>query len=353
MCELLAMSSSRPSHLTFSLQALTEHSLHGSRDGWGAAFYAGRDVALFREPAAASGSALVDFLQSQGPSTTLAISHIRHATMGEVALANTQPFVREMAGRMHTFAHNGTLPGMAHHPGFALGRYRPIGGTDSEHAFCVLLDRIHELWATTEVPTLDARMSVISAFASALRQLGPANFFYADSEVLFAHGDRRLQAADGRTRAPGLWVLERRCEDRDKGLQADGISVEPGFQDLVLIASVALTDGAWRALAEGEVLAISLGTVLKSVMPTSEPAHSLVLTVVGHGEAVQRMQKRVQCAAHAQGRALTLDTSNSLDAYGLRYEDTPALVHRGAVVWKGLPRTEEIEAWLMGFMPDG
>lgn len=138
MCELLAMSSSRPSHLTFSLQALTEHSVHGSRDGWGAAFYAGRDVALFREPEAASGSALVSFLQNQGPSTTLAISHIRHATMGEVALANTQPFVREMAGRMHTFVHNGNLPGIKSHPRFAEGRFRSIGDTDSEHAFCIL-----------------------------------------------------------------------------------------------------------------------------------------------------------------------------------------------------------------------
>jgi len=347
------MSSSRPSHLTFSLQALTEHSLHGSRDGWGAAFYAGRDVALYREPAAASGSALVDFLQTQGPSTTLAISHIRHATMGEVALANTQPFVREMAGRMHTFAHNGTLPGIAHHPGFALGRYRPIGDTDSEHAFCVLLDRIHDLWATTEVPTLDARLSVISAFSSELRPLGPANFFYADSDVLFAHGDRRLQAEDGRTRSPGLWVLERRCEDSDKALHADGISIEPGFQDLALIASVALTGGAWRAFAEGEVVAISMGTVLKSSMPESVPTHPLVLTVVGYGEAVQRMQKRVQCAAQALGKLVTLDTSTSLDEYGLRYEDTPALVHQGAVVLNGLSRTEEIEAWLMGFMSDG
>ncbi|VVE45431.1 class II glutamine amidotransferase [Pandoraea soli] len=106
MCERLAMSSSRPSHLTFSLQALTRHSLHGSRDGWGAAFYAGRDVALFREPAPASGSAVVDFLQSQGPSTTLAISHIRHATMEEVALANTQPFVREMVVQPRTVGHD-------------------------------------------------------------------------------------------------------------------------------------------------------------------------------------------------------------------------------------------------------
>jgi len=347
------MSSSRPSHLTFSLQALTEHSVHGSRDGWGAAFYAGRDVALFREPEAASGSALVSFLQNQGPSTTLAISHIRHATMGEVALANTQPFAREMAGRMHTFAHNGNLPGIKSHPRFAHGRFRSIGDTDSEHAFCVLLDRIQELWATTEMPTLDARLSVISKFSSELRQLGPANFFYTDSDVLFAHGDRRLQAADGRTRSPGLWLLERRCEDSDKALHAEGISVKPGLQDLVLIASVALNAEPWRAFSEGELVAVSMGKVLKSSMQQPVPTPPLELTVVGYGEAVQRMQKRVQCAAFALGRELTLGISNSVDAYGLRYEETPVLIHQGSVVLNGLLPTEEIEAWLLGFNPKG
>lgn len=82
------------------------------------------------------------------------------------------------------------------------------------------------------------------------------------------------------------------------------------------------------------------------------PTHPLVLTVEGHGEAVQRMQKRVQCAAHALGKALALDISNSLDGYGLRYENMPALVHQGTMVLKGLLRREKIEAWLMGFQPD-
>ena len=114
MCELLAMSTLQAAHLTFSLEALASHSgiSCSNRDGWGAAFYQGHDVALFREPVAASESPLVRLLTQEGPATTLAISHIRRATLGVVSLANTQPFVRELAGRMHTFAHNGHLPGM-------------------------------------------------------------------------------------------------------------------------------------------------------------------------------------------------------------------------------------------------
>ena len=114
MCELLGISSRRPTRLTFSLAALAKHSMpgHSNRDGWGAGFYQGNEVALFREPEAASDSPLVRLLETHGPCTSLAVSHIRHATLGEVELANTQPFVRELAGRTHLFAHNGHQPGI-------------------------------------------------------------------------------------------------------------------------------------------------------------------------------------------------------------------------------------------------
>ena len=77
-------------------------------------------------------------VEAQGPSTTLAISHIRCATRWAVALSNTQPFARELAGRMHVFAHNGDLPGIERTGTLAFDRYRPVGTTNSEHAFCAL-----------------------------------------------------------------------------------------------------------------------------------------------------------------------------------------------------------------------
>lgn len=131
MCELLALSSSRPAQLTFSLQTLAARggASGSTHDGWGVAFYQGKDVALFREPSAAADSALVQFLESQGPATDLAISHIRHATQGSVTLANTQPFVRELGGRTHVFAHNGDLPGAFRSAALTLGDHHPVGQT--------------------------------------------------------------------------------------------------------------------------------------------------------------------------------------------------------------------------------
>ena len=168
MCELLALSSSRPARLTFSLRTLASHgAIDGtSPDGWGVAFYQGEDVALFREAAPAGDSALVRYLETGGPITRLAISHIRRATQGAVTLANTQPFVRELGGRTHVFAHNGNLPGIWDSAAMAMGRYRPVGQTDSEHAFCALMERLGTLWDEASPPSLQARLSVLAAFAA-------------------------------------------------------------------------------------------------------------------------------------------------------------------------------------------
>jgi predicted glutamine amidotransferase len=264
MCELLALSCSRPARLTFSLSALAAHGAAGgrTRDGWGAAFYQDRDVALFREPTAAGDSPLVRFLQTQGPSTTLAISHIRRATRGAVSLANTQPFAREVAGRMHVFAHNGDLPDIEQFANLAFDRYRPVGTTDSEYAFCALLERVHGLWDSVSAPPpLDQRLAVMAEFAADLRRLGPANFLYVDSDVLFAHGHRRIQSS-GVVAPPGLFLLSRRCPDADEPIYASGVAVTPGFQEASLIASVPLTDDQWRPFAEGEIVAVAAGRVV-------------------------------------------------------------------------------------------
>lgn len=273
MCELLAMSSSQPARLTFSLRALASRGgLAGNtHDGWGVAFYQGKDVALFREPAAAGDSALVRYLESQGPSTNLAISHIRRATHGAVQLSNTQPFARELGGRTHVFAHNGHLPGIVNSAVLALGPYRPVGETDSEHAFCALLARLRMLWEEASPPSLEARLTLLATFASDLRAFGPANFLYADGDALFAHGHRRIQLASGRIEPPGLWTLQRHCTPADSSPERHGgVSIAHDEQALVLIASVALTEEAWRPLAEGELLVVRAGEVLTSRFPAPD-----------------------------------------------------------------------------------
>lgn len=265
MCELLALSTSQPSHLTFSLHTLAARgSGNGNtHDGWGVAFYQGHDVALFREPFPAGDSALVRYLESGGPSTNLAISHIRHATRGSLQLSNTQPFVRELGGRTHVFAHNGDLPDIEQRVALAPGSYTPVGQTDSEHAFCILLTRMRALWEQNRAPSLAARMAVLAAFAAELRLLGPANFMYADGDALFAHSDRRMQMASGRVAPPGLWMLQRQCPPGAPASSSQaGVAIKDGETSALFVASVPLTQEAWQPMGEGELLAVRAGEVL-------------------------------------------------------------------------------------------
>ena len=67
------------------------------------------------------------------------IAHIRKATQGRVALENTHPFVRELWGRYWVFAHNGDLKNFRPR---LHGAFRPVGETDSERAFCWLMQEL-------------------------------------------------------------------------------------------------------------------------------------------------------------------------------------------------------------------
>lgn len=265
MCELLAVSSSQAARLTFSLRRLAARGNAAAlaHDGWGVAFYQGVDAALFREPSAAAGSALVRFLESHGPATQLAISHIRHATWGAVQFSNTQPFMRELGGNTHVFAHNGFLNQIDTCSRLALGIDKPIGQTDSELAFCALLARMRPLWGADGLPTLAARMALLSVFAADLRALGAANFLYADGDALFAHGHLRANQLDGPLEAPGLWTLRRHhTPAHAEPVHTAGVVAEHGQTSAVLVASVPLSREAWKPMCAGELIAVRDGLVI-------------------------------------------------------------------------------------------
>jgi predicted glutamine amidotransferase len=267
MCELFCLSSQLPTRTTFSLRTFASHGAPGAVavDGWGVAFYDGADVRLYKEPEPAGDSAWLKFVEGRRLASRLLLSHIRHATAGGISFANTQPFVRELGGRRHVFAHNGQLDGIANCYDAASLRFHPVGATDSELAFCLLLERLAPLWRLTTVPALAERINVVARFAAEMREFGPANFLYGDSDALFAHGHRRMHA-DGTVAPPGLWLLQRQCAVDADGLTQSGVTVEAGSdgQNIVLLASVPLSDESWRPVAEGEVIVVKDGRPVAS-----------------------------------------------------------------------------------------
>jgi len=268
MCELFAMSSRLPTSVGLSLEVLARRGgAEGPhRDGWGVGYYSGPEVLLLREAGAASESELARHIEWDGPLSELVVSHIRLATRGVRALQNTQPFVRELGGRSHLFAHNGELDGVDALPGTRNRRFRPIGSTDSEAVFCGLLSRLQDLWdqAESEPPPMPERLERIAGYASRLRQLGIANFLYADGDALFVHADHRIPPGTEQV-FPGLSLLARGCEEEVPDMSGSGVTLVTVQQALTLVASVPLTDEAWRPLSRGELLAIRGGKVVERV----------------------------------------------------------------------------------------
>jgi glutamine amidotransferase len=249
MCELFAMSASQPTDVNHSLALLRPRGgeLGPHADGWGVAFYEGRAARVFKEPVPAAESRCLKFIADYDFQSTMVIAHIRRANPERVgrASANTHPFEREWNGHSWVFAHNGILPGVRADE-FALGRFRPLGETDSEHAFCVLLEAIAASHPHARTgPSANAIVDTISPVVNRLAELGEFNFLLGNSESLIVHAHTNLH------------VLRRSC-------RKDGCR-----RNVILLATSPLTDEPWVRLPAGSLHVYAHGRELAhSARPT-------------------------------------------------------------------------------------
>lgn len=259
MCELLGMECNVPTDIVFSFSGLAMRGgLKGPHaDGWGLALYEGRAVRTFLEPAAAARSALARFVRENPIKTLLAVAHVRRRTRGKIALENTHPFVRELWGRSFVFAHNGTLRRVRRH---RLGRFLPIGTTDSEHAFCVLLDRLSRRFARPPTPR-ERLWRAVAEFGGELGAGGTFNFLLADGEHLYARCATKL--AHVARRAPfGRATLA------DDDVRVDFAEVTTPRDRVAIVSTVPLTrDEAWTLGKPGELWVFRHGE-LRATLPS-------------------------------------------------------------------------------------
>lgn len=252
MCELLGMSAKHPTDVNHSLALLRPRGgeIGPHADGWGVAFYEGRAARVFKEPVPASESRCLAFIAEYNYRSTTVIGHIRKANPPELsrASANTHPFSRELGGRSWVFAHNGKLPDLTEDPRFALTRFKTIGDTDSEHAFCVLLDRI-ALEANGDLLDAAELVAVLCEPVAALSKLGEFNFLMSDGVHLVAFANKRLDH--------DLYQVPRTCVERECE------------QQVIVLATTPLTDEPWVPLEKERLCVYSEGRQLATGM--SEP----------------------------------------------------------------------------------
>ena len=115
------------------------------------------------------------------------ISHIRKATVGAVTLENCHPFVRELWGRYWVFAHNGDLKDYAPR---LHGQFRPVGSTDSEQAFCWLMQELAKAHAS--VPPVQELTATLRELVPQVARHGTFNMLLSNGEALWAHGSTKL-----------------------------------------------------------------------------------------------------------------------------------------------------------------
>ncbi len=253
MCELFGMSARYPDDVNYSLQLLIPRGgeIGPHADGWGMAFYEGAAARIFKEPRPAAESRCLQFISEYDYQSELVIAHIRRANPPEYGRisANTHPFAREWQGRSWVFAHNGKLPGVRKLPA-PPWYYHPLGETDSEYAFCLMLNTLRERFPGTPPSSEDLQDALLPVVTD-LAGLDEFNFLLSDGTtlVVFAHTK--------------LYQLCRHCR------YPDGTT-----QRIILLATAPLDDDPWEQLPNGTLRLYSHGEQLVSTQVSEVPATS-------------------------------------------------------------------------------
>jgi len=179
-----------PTDIVFSFTgfALRGGQTDSHHDGWGIAFFEGAGVRHFVDHQAAVASPVAELIKRYPIKSKNVIAHIRKATQGRVALENCHPFVRELWGRYWVFAHNGDLKDF--HPVLD-GAFRPVGDTDSERAFCFLLQELRARFGDVAPPLAQLRAALVE-LVGGIAAHGAFNMMLSDGSALFAHCSTRL-----------------------------------------------------------------------------------------------------------------------------------------------------------------
>jgi glutamine amidotransferase len=265
MCELLGMSANVPTDICFSFTGLARRggATGPHRDGWGIAFYEGRACRTFHDPSASADSDIARFLRDYPIKSRIVLSHIRRANRGRVGLENTHPFSRELWGRSWTYAHNGQLRGVKK---WKLGTFRPIGTTDSEHAFCWMLDELRSAWS--EPPRPAALDQAIGKLCERLAGIGVFNLLMSDSRSLYAFCSTRLARITRRHPFGHATLI-------DEDLSVDFARHTTPTDVVTVVATRPLTrDETWTPVEPGSLLTLRDGLVAPVPVRHRAPAEA-------------------------------------------------------------------------------
>lgn len=258
MCQLLGMNCATPTDITFSFRGFSQRAGVTSDhcDGFGIAFFEDKACRLFVDNQSAVESPIAELIRNYPIKSRNVIAHIRKATQGKINLENSHPFSRELWGRQWIFAHNGDLHDFQPE---LTGRFTPVGNTDSELAFCYLLEQLVKRFGYTE-PSLDQVFDVLLEISPQIAEHGTFNFCLSNGQALFSYAITKLH-----------WLVR---EHPFKPAQLIDIDVEVDFSEVTtaedrvaVITTEPLTQNeVWTAYQPGEMILFQHGRPIRHAM---------------------------------------------------------------------------------------
>ena len=252
MCQLLGMNANEPTDLKFSFTGFSTRA-EEHKDGFGIAFFEGAGTRLFVDAQSARLSPVAEMIRHYPIRSHNVIAHIRKATQGVVALENTHPFVRELWGRYWVFAHNGDLKN--YQPRLHAA-FRPVGSTDSERAFCWLMQELSK--AHADLPPVGELTATLAELVPRIAAHGSFNFMLSNGQALWAHCSTKLS-----------WLVREhpfhKARLQDEDMSVDFAELTTTADRVAVVVTEPLTaDEAWRAFEPGELKVFVNGGVVST-----------------------------------------------------------------------------------------
>lgn len=263
MCQLLGMNANVPTDICFSFTGFQARGgatdVHS--DGWGIAFFEGKGTRIFLDPKPSCTSPIAQLVSHYPIRSTNVIAHIRKATQGAIGLENTHPFMRELWGRYWIFAHNGNLFDFA--PGLD-GSFIPVGLTDSERAFCWLLQELRIRFGDT-MPERSQLFAALHQLTLSIAAHGEFNFLLSQGDCLFAHASTKLSYII--RQAP---FAQAHLKDQD--VTVDFSNVTSADDRVAVIATQPLTDNEpWTEMPAGTLWWFDAGCPVETLITFPGP----------------------------------------------------------------------------------
>jgi glutamine amidotransferase len=222
-------------------------------DGWGIAFFEGPGCRVFLDAKPSVHSPVAELVRRYPIKSMHVIAHIRKATQGSIALENCHPFQRELWGQYWVFAHNGNLENL---PPQALEIYHPVGKTDSEYAFCQILETLRCCFPQGK-PPLEVLYPVLKDITQTLATCGIFNYLLSNGEYFFAHATTNLCYIVRQAPFAAAHLI-------DEDLTVDFRELTTPSDRVAVIATTPLTDNEqWTAIEPGELLVFQDGAPVK------------------------------------------------------------------------------------------